>query len=755
MKRLLVVLLGVSAFVAGAKTINVDYATGTDEDQASVYKTLNFAATKAGDGDEIVLARGPQYMTASATFDVSVTLRGEGENSETTLAGWDSNSTLLYMTHGGLIHNLTIYGCFGDGHANVRLYMNGGGTVVSNIVVTAPRTSPSAPWGDMMIEMNDPAGVITHCWMTNCVAKKQIVKANSAKAIENCVITGNTTGGDLMYLYNIPLMRHCTIAGNTFTAGKAVFIQNNGTGASLYNNIIYGNVNTSTKEDANIGYNFDRHLNNLYSNCLVPTTGCPEDNNNTDDDPLLMEDGYHFLSSSPCNQAGDPDHSLPTDIEGHARGATPSIGACEYVTPAKLCCAVTVIGATTVCAPEAVQLDCAVDGPVAEPLAYAWDFDGDGKVDATDKSPAIPAAGVYRPSVTVTDAASRTACATAGVVVAIHKVGAETFYVDYVNGNDDNVGTSAGAGAWKTIAPLSSSALLMSGDEVVLSRGEHPVTTSLTVSKTLWIHGEGEKEETLLYGSSAMITFSGAGTLLSDLTINGASGSSHGDVRLYATAAMTVSNAVIRALDEGSGAAGTVLEGVKTLSHLWVTNCVYGEKFIAGSPVCDNCLFADTRTTKSGAGAGSVFYGAPSLRNCTIVGNRTWARPVVTFNGNSIAPKVCNCIVRDNYDAQAQANRFCIFYGGGTSDRNIVTNCVDVLDGATHASNFIADPQFRDAENGNYALKVDSPCRNAGDDGRIPSGEKDLLGQPRVFGRHVDLGCFELQQGYGLMLFVR
>lgn len=71
------------------------------------------------------------------------------------------------------------------------------------------------------------------------------------------------------------------------------------------------------------------------------------------------------------------------------------------------------------------------------------------------------------------------------------------------------------------------------------------------------------------------------------------------------------------------------------------------------------------------------------------------------------------------------------------------------------AGSVVADPRFVDAAHGDYRLLASSHCVDAGTNLTEISGHDtgrwgytvDLDGPPRVVGRGVDMGCFELQQG--------
>lgn len=57
--------------------------------------------------------------------------------------------------------------------------------------------------------------------------------------------------------------------------------------------------------------------------------------------------------------------------------------------------------------------------------------------------------------------------------------------------------------------------------------------------------------------------------------------------------------------------------------------------------------------------------------------------------------------------------------------------------------NITLDPLFVDRLNGDLRLQDSSPCIDAGDDGAVTSGGRDLDGKPRILGARVDIGAYE------------
>ncbi len=71
--------------------------------------------------------------------------------------------------------------------------------------------------------------------------------------------------------------------------------------------------------------------------------------------------------------------------------------------------------------------------------------------------------------------------------------------------------------------------------------------------------------------------------------------------------------------------------------------------------------------------------------------------------------------------------------------------------------NTARNPMLRARESGRYTLNGGSPCRNTGSNGAFgaPADAVDLLGAPRLYGKVIDMGCFEFQSGAGTMLILQ
>ena len=56
----------------------------------------------------------------------------------------------------------------------------------------------------------------------------------------------------------------------------------------------------------------------------------------------------------------------------------------------------------------------------------------------------------------------------------------------------------------------------------------------------------------------------------------------------------------------------------------------------------------------------------------------------------------------------------------------------------------LTNPQFTSISSNDYTLSSNSACINAGNSSNIEVGEQDLIGNNRISGTSIDMGCYEI-----------
>ncbi|MCP5463075.1 MAG: hypothetical protein H7A34_07935 [bacterium] len=144
------------------------------------------------------------------------------------------------------------------------------------------------------------------------------------------------------------------------------------------------------------------------------------------------------------------------------------------------------------------------------------------------------------------------------------------------------------------------------------------------------------------------------------------------------------------------------------------------------------CLFDSNRANK-----GSAAYGwGISLINCTVYNNIS-AVNNEAFLG--VGPLVTNCIfLNNNYND----------FSGFNINQFVTYSCIQDVGGG--AGTIHVDPQLRDPDNGDFRLKITSPCVDTGTNSATYLDEltEDIHGESRIFGfitdNTVDMGADEL-----------
>ena len=317
----------------------------------------------------------------------------------------------------------------------------------------------------------------------------------------------------------------------------------------------------------------------------------------------------------------------------------------------------------------------------------------------------------------------------------------------------------------------------IAGNKLILEAGVYETANEIVVDKAISILGTGGTSEDVVIRNTVAsqghrtMRVENAGAFVSNLTIENGYNNIGSNLRLVTG---VVSNCVIRGgtAVANSNAAGSGVEfaGAGTLTHCVISNNVVqgtsSDGGMTGGAIylpynsqngrISNCLVAYNRyvtsgeTIKSGT-AGIRFFGSNNevkVENCTIVANTvegSLSNDSAGIYCTSWSVRFRNNLVLGNYET----GKGC--YTGVHIDSNCTTVSNLTEDAATPAEAF-----FADFANGDFSLSLTSRARNKGAiSGLTLLPAVDLAGNPRVFGRGIDVGCYECQKkpGVAVILF--
>lgn len=686
---------------------------------------------------------------------------------------------------------------------NVRL--NGAGTIRGTLIKDGVITANEKKGANVYMDN----GTLSRCHLQGGAneaynAGSLCVYNSTNPNVEDCLIEGSSVGGVLLgatsRLYNTTIVNNEKYGVWSWNANQ-----------TLVNCVIFNNFDgTSRKEWTGNQATHSQavFLNNATAEGALSKTTFPTLVAVTEADFADFVNGdYRQTAHAALVDAGasDPRGAAAgtQDLDGNPRtSGTIDIGCYEYQ---KQDMTVRLESGeyAQVWAPTTVTFTHVVEHSVSpENVVVTYDF-GDGSEPVSTKASSVAhdyaKAGVYTVKLTATNECEEES--------------AEMTYTGYVRVASSTVYVKAGnaTAAYPYDTPETAYANLKTayneaynGYTINVGAGVYEWGDQLSITKAVRVVGTEEDVARVVFRNTNLepntyyhrtVELNNAEAFLANVTIeNGCVKNQYGG-NLRIAGGACVSNCVIRGglavADNGSAAgAGVVLSGQNsTITHCTITgNTVRGtsnDQNYAGGAVfieyeaknihLSNLLIVDNTyesTDSAKRGTAGVRYGGgndwTTMENCTIAGNKVTGAALPDDSAavycTSWHVLFYNNIFVGNVETEKDGGRMTsvkFIYDGG-SNYKYMSNITDdvVIGGSTTKSigNMIADPKviFKDFAKGDYTLPTTSPACNKG----IKTGlallpSVDLLGNPREFGKAIDIGCYECQTRPGLGIIIK
>lgn len=284
------------------------------------------------------------------------------------------------------------------------------------------------------------------------------------------------------------------------------------------------------------------------------------------------------------------------------------------------------------------------------------------------------------------------------------------------------------------------------------SRDQRDYRNNITVMTTGSITDQASGADAVTISG---FTFQGIGTgfyidaslaIISDNVFTGNLGAYPGIV-LYILGSATVTNNIIY----GNTQLGTGIIDIEQFGDAVISNnIIVGNTttngaaiYVLGTATITNNLIANNSALSNGAGINVQGSGTATISNNTIVGNNISSGPYKGEGAGIYAGGTATIV--NNIVAFNSSGIFSAIPGIAVTNTDIYGNSDYDVNGFANPAgtygNIALDPLFQTSTD--YSLQPGSPCINAGTDTVVASGDKDLNGNARVYGGHVDMGAYE------------
>ena len=630
----------------------------------------------------------------------------------------------------------------------------------------------------------------SHEYSADPNAASLVVNYASSAQVEDCLITGSTCGGAV--LTGASQIYNTTIANNT-GFGVWSWLKDQ----TFCNLVVFGNLTTA---GANNDWAGNLPTDASVLNCAVTKGGRFAEGAYTS--LVLLDDASCFADYANGDYRPSADGALAnagaadprrqaastTDVSGNPRTViTIDIGCYECQPTTFYATFDATLGGLEHPGETVAFIATSANADDAD-VSYTWNFgDGTDPVVTTEATAThvYAAGGLYTVTLTATSGNATFQQVRTDYV--------PVYEIVWVNANaTPQIPYATEATGLKTIPEALAIHASKTG-EVRIASGTYDVSAQQSLTSAIVVRGMGATPDDVIVTNTATATskdqykrvfeVKNADARVENLTMTGGQVYNQygGNLRV---AAGVVSNCVIRgglvtANGGNAGGCGVEISGQGVVTHCWITNNVmsgtgsqtawgsgavlwtYGSKGkLYNSLVAYNTYIPSTVAR----GAAGIQMGGDNdlavVENCTIVSNVVQGAITTAagvWSDSSWYTTFRNCVIADNWQTASNACSSATFNG-----YTKVYNCVS--DVAASRTQFYGDSTgftiaaldslFADFDGGDFTPKMGSALRNKGATPSVVAAT-DLAGNQRVFGRAIDVGCYELQKNPGMLLIVR
>ena len=785
-----------SLYYSGAADATVRYVSsdGNDANDGMLLSTamasIQHAIDDLGAGGGTVRlldSASPYVLTTTVSNGYPVTVVGYPVNGGDVIVSGNNSIRPFILDHAeAKLSNLTVRdGYAPSGKMGGLICIMGNGGIVEDCILDHGRSVAAYNNNGGGIGMY--AGCVSRCVIKNCDVQNHQTYAHGSAIyatgglVEDCLIRANTcrSYGGAVYLEGTATLLNCTVTENT--GGNYADVYVNSANASVVNCAIFGNVASS--DTTGHGHVWRKNPERFFYCAadaeIADGTGCIQAADGGFKDAPAGD--FRITSSSPCIDAGTARVTYGavslTDLAGNPRVVdTVDIGCYENQKDEP---EVTIVAATgRFLMPCSIQVQSAVSG-ISGDKSYRWTltnattgaepivFDNAGETLSVENL----AAGIYDVALTVLAGGESYSAVTK---TGLFQIAPTDVYASAEN-PDAQFPFSTPETAAATIAAAVDAAV--DGTRVHVLAGTYSSQPTVNLLKAVAVFGEaGDPAGATVMAKSGARAFyvNNPEASVANLTLSGSSEASGKTVCVEGQGGV-VSNCVIQSAANRVGwSACGMAYGVNAL----FTHCVFrgycqvstGDNPAGGVAIklaktsrLENSIITNiTTTTDRGNGHIVAVQNHSSVVNCTIA---ACVMPNPTSTGLNVdgTSAATNCVV---YGVGATVPQYEYI---GNLDGSVTTNQLESLHPAAPwsgtAANFVNCATdgaeainktcvllgdnaevFTDCTRGDYTPKTGGPLVNKG---------ANYEGNPRKFGKGVDIGCYECQREKGFFILLR